>query len=272
METRIRSEARSYLFVPGNRPERFAKALLAGADAVIVDLEDAVAPHDKDRAREAVLRALPELASVYVRINAADTCWFDEDVGAFAAHPAVQGLVVPKAANTEALAHIDSRSHARLALLPLIESAAAFTALDAICHAPRVERLLFGTVDFQLDTGFGGDGEELSYFRSQMTLASRLANIGSPVDGVTMALDDAGEIFDAARRAQRFGFGGKLCIHPKQIAPTHDAFTPTEADLAWATRVLRAAQGSAGSATVVDGKLIDVPVIERARMILARAR
>jgi citrate lyase subunit beta/citryl-CoA lyase len=265
-------EARSYLFVPGNRPERFAKALAAGADAVIVDLEDAVGPDDKIRARDAVFNWLDQPASVYVRINAADTQWFEDDMAAFANHSAVKGIVVPKSADATVLEAIAARAHQALAILPLIESAAGFKAIDAIAAAARVERLLFGTIDFQVDTGISGDGEELSYFRSQMTLVSRLANLISPVDGVTTALDDAQQIAEAAQRARRFGFGGKLCIHPKQIAPTHLAFTPSQQEQEWANRVLSAAAASVGSATVVDGKMIDAPVIQRARTILTAVR
>lgn len=272
METNTHFEARSYLFVPGNRPERFAKALAAGADAVIVDLEDAVGPDEKIRAREAVLGWLHEPASTYIRINGAETPWFDDDVAAFANHRAVKGIVVPKSADAQVLQAIAARAHDMLAILPLIESAAGFKALDAIAAAARVERLLFGTIDFQVDMGIGGDGEELSYFRSQMTMASRLAQIGSPVDGVTTTLDDAQEVEDAARRARRFGFGGKLCIHPRQIVPTHLGFTPSQQEQEWAARVVQAAQVSAGSATVVDGKMIDAPVIQRAEIILAALR
>lgn len=272
METGKKSEPRSYLFVPGNRPERFSKALAAGADAVIIDLEDAVPPDDKHRARNLVFDALHKLTDVYVRINGADTTWFAEDVAAFATDRAVAGIVVPKAADADTLRTIASRSHDSLAILPLIESAAGFNALNAVANAPRVERLMFGTIDFQLDMGMMGDGEELSYFRSQMTLASRLAGLGTPVDGVTTALDDTHQIEQAAIRARRFGFGGKLCIHPKQIAPTHVAFTPTDDECAWARRVLQAAEASAGAATVVDGKMIDAPVIQRAHAILAALR
>ena len=272
METNKIPEARSYLFVPGNRPERFAKALAAGADAVIVDLEDAVGPDEKVRARDAIIDWLKEPSSVYIRINGADTHWSEDDVAAFAQHRAVKGIVVPKSADPAVLRAISARAHDSLAILPLIESAAGFEALHAIAATERVERLLFGTIDFQLDMGIGGDGEELSYFRSQMTLASRLANIGSPVDGVTTTLDDAQQIEDAARRACRFGFGGKLCIHPRQIAPTHRAFTPSAQEQDWARRVLHAAEASAGCATVLDGKMIDDPVIQRARTILAALR
>ncbi|SDD74382.1 citrate lyase subunit beta / citryl-CoA lyase [Paraburkholderia lycopersici] len=270
-------EPRSWLFVPGDRPDRFDKALAAGADAVIVDLEDAVASQDKTRARDAVATWLDTGAAggrraVYVRINGAETAWFADDVGAFAAHPEVRGIMLPKAADTSALGAVQARARAGLHLVPLLESAAAFAAIHEIASAPGVERLAFGTVDFQVDTGIGGDGEELSYFRSLMTFASRVAGIGSAVDGVTTTIDDAEAIEAAARRARRFGFGGRLCIHPRQIAPTHRGFAPAMEERVWAQRVIDAADASSGSATVLDGKMIDAPVIQRARLILAAAR
>lgn len=264
----------SYLFVPGNRPDRFAKALTSGADAIIIDLEDAVGSDEKDKARTQVVDWLDANAGaqVHVRINGADTRWFDNDVAAIAGRPNVDAIVVPKAATQAVFATVLSVAHPALALLPLVESAAGFAALDEIASAPRVRRLIFGTVDFQLDTGINGDGEELAYFRSLMTWASRLASIASPVDGVTTELDDPHAVKVAANRARRFGFGAKLCIHPRQVAPTHDAFMPGPDERAWAERVLDAASSSNGSAAVVDGKMIDAPIIQRARIILDAAR
>lgn len=270
-------EPRSWLFVPGDRPDRFAKALAAGADAVIVDLEDAVAPPDKTRARDEVAKwfeagGARDRRNVYVRLNGTDSAWFADDVAAFASHPEVRGIMLPKAADGSALSALQARSRAGMRLVPLLESAAGFAAIREIAAMPGVERLVFGTVDFQVDTGIGGDGEELAYFRSLMTFASRVAGIGAPVDGVTTTIDDADAIEAAARRARRFGFGGRLCIHPRQIEPTHRGFTPAMEERVWAQRVIEAAEASSGSATVLDGKMIDAPVIQRARLILAAAR
>lgn len=267
-EQRYMQYPRTYLFVPGNRPERFQKAIDSGADAVILDLEDAVPADEKVRARESVCAWLGENKQAYVRINAADTPWFDADVAALVSLPSVSGIIVPKAANAAVLNAISAAGHAKLKLLPLIESAAGFGALDEIARARSVERLLFGTIDFQLDTGITEEGEELSYFRSQLTLASRLAGIAAPVDGVTTNFNDPQVIEAAARRARRFGFGAKLCIHPKQIAPIHAAFAPTAAEREWARRVLDAAESTGGAATAMDGMMVDLPVILRARAIL----
>jgi len=266
--------SRSWLFVPGNRPERFDKALAAGADAVIVDLEDAVPLADKLAARETVREWLASDSSapgtpVYVRINALTTDWFADDVRALAALPRVAGLVVPKTEDAATLIAAAAGAHEALRIVPLIETARAFGALDAIAGAPRVERLMFGTIDFQLDIGIEGDGDELLYFRSQLTLASRLAGIGAPVDGVTTVFDDAALIEQEARRARRLGFRGKLCIHPKQIAAVHAAFAWRDDEVVWAKRVIAATEASGGAAVALDGKMVDTPVLLKAQEILA---
>ncbi|MFJ2991324.1 HpcH/HpaI aldolase/citrate lyase family protein [Pandoraea sp. NPDC087047] len=265
---------RSWLFVPGNRPERFDKARASGADAVILDLEDAVPPADKYAAREHVVRWLKALrpdasVPVYVRINAASTEWFDADVAALAEWAPLSGLIVPKTEDAATLHRAAQSATPSLRLVPLIETAQAFAALEEIAAAPRVERLMFGTIDFQLDIGIEGDGDELLYFRSQLTLASRIAGIAAPVDGVTTTLDDAALIEASARRSRALGFRGKLCIHPRQIAPVHAAFAWRDDEMAWAARVVAAANASGGAAVALDGKMIDAPVIAKANEILA---
>ena len=262
---------KSYLFVPGNRPERFAKACDSGADAVILDLEDAVGLSAKAEAREAVRGWLSAGGRAYVRINAAGTEWFEADVAALAKSPGLFGLVVSKAENAESLNEIARALSETAVLLPLIETAIGFDNVRAIARCPRVERLLFGTLDFQVDTGIRGDGDELLYFRSQLTLVSRVAGIGAPVDGVTASLDDGPLIQSETARARNLGFRGKLCIHPRQIPHVHAAFTPTEQEIDWARRVSVAIKESNGAATTVDGKMVDVPVILKARDILDTA-
>jgi citrate lyase subunit beta/citryl-CoA lyase len=265
---------RSWLFVPGNRPERFGKACASGADAVILDLEDAVPSDEKHAAREHVANWLRErereaAVPVYVRINAASTPWFADDVATLGALRSLSGFVVPKTEDAATLHSAALGAADSLRLAPLIETAQAFAALPEIATAPRVERLMFGTIDFQLDTGIDGDGDELLHFRSQLTLASRIAGIAAPVDGVTTALDDAPRIEGDARRARALGFRGKLCIHPRQIAPVHAAFAWRDDEVAWAQRVVDAARASHGAAVALDGKMIDAPVIAKAHEILA---
>ncbi len=262
----------SYLFVPGNRPERFDKALAAGADCVIVDLEDAVPPAEKALARAAVMAWLPSAAaagqSVAVRINSGDSPWFSDDL-ALCALPGVAAVVLPKAADPGDIERVLS-SGAR-SVLALIESAQGIAQATMIAAMPGVDRLMFGHIDFSVDLGIEGDERELDFFRSQLVLASRLAGIAAPVDGVTTALDD-GELLQAETlRGKRFGFGGKLCIHPKQLAGVHAAYLPTDADVAWATRVLDAAAAANGAAVAVDGKMVDLPVMLKAERILQQA-
>jgi citrate lyase subunit beta/citryl-CoA lyase len=260
--------AHSYLFVPGNRPERFDKALASAADAVIVDLEDAVPPDQKDAARRSVSAWLSSAARpVVVRINAADTPWHRDDL-AVCRQSGVAAVMVAKAERADALAALALD----VPLLPLIESAAGFDQLRAIASVAGVQRLAFGAIDFQLDMNMRAGFDELIYFRSQLVLASRLAGIASPIDSPSVAIDDAAEVELDAQRARRLGFGAKLCIHPRQLIAVNRSFSPTEAELAWARQVLAVAESSGGAAVALDGKMIDKPVILRAQVILAEAR
>lgn len=166
---------RSYLFVPGNRPERFDKACAAGADAVVLDLEDAVPSTAKAQARDAVVSWLGKGGRAYVRANAVGTAWYQDDIAALRTCPSLQGIVVPKAERADLLSNLANEISDEAVLLPLIETAVAFDDLRSLAKAPKVARLLFGTLDFQVDTGIQGDGDELVYFRSQLTIASRIA-------------------------------------------------------------------------------------------------
>lgn len=259
---------RSYLFVPGDRPERFGKACASGAHAVIVDLEDAVAPERKSQARAALAAWLHPDHPVIVRVNAADTEWFGEDC-ALAGRPGVSGILLPKA---ERSCDIDAvRAAGAPAVLPLIETAIGFEQARTLAQTPGVERLVFGSIDFQLDLGIPGEDDELLAFRSGLVLASRLAGVAAPVDGVTTAIDDPTRLAADAARARRLGFGGKLCIHPRQVPSVNAEFAPSLDDVRWATRILEAAGGAAGAAVAVDGKMVDRPVLLRARNILREA-
>lgn len=263
-------DARVYLFVPGSRPERFGKALDAGADAVILDLEDAVGPADKATARDAIAGWLSPARPVLIRINGAGTPWFDDDL-ALCSRPGVAGVVLPKAESADDIARVAARVGAGVPILPLIESALGIWNLHEIATAPQVDRLLFGSIDFQVDLGIDGEGEELLYFRSQLVLVSKVAGLRAPVDGVCAAIDDADRLRDETQRGRRFGFGGKLCIHPKQVAVVRSCFLPSAEDVAWAERVVAADSAAGGAAVALDGKMIDRPVLLKAREILSRA-
>lgn len=262
--------SRSWLFVPGNRPDRFEKAVLSGADAVVIDLEDAVPTDQKELSRGNIQQWLsPTAHAIYVRINAADTPWFEQDVAAFASDERVSGLVVPKVECAETIRRAVGNAHPTLRVVPIIETARAFASLNEVAHAPRVERFMFGTIDFQLDLGIEGDGDELLYFRSRLVLASRIASIASPIDGVMTAIDDASRLERDARRARSLGFRGKACIHPTQVRAVHAAFAYSESETEWARRVVRAARASSGEAIVVDGKMVDKPIVLKALEIEA---
>jgi len=265
--------ARGYLFVPGNRPERFDKACAAGADAVIVDLEDAVPADGKEAARTALAKWLAPGHPVFIRINGAGTPWFEDDL-ALCGQPGVAGIVLPKAERAEDIARLELAG--AKTVLPLVESALGFANARVLADAGPVQRLLFGSIDFRLDLGIedeeGEDEDALLMFRSQLVLVSRLAGLQPPVDGVSTAIDDAEALRRAARRARALGFGGKLCIHPKQLAPVRDCFRPSPAELAWANRILEASAASGGAAVSVDGRMVDRPVMERAQRIVDDAR
>ncbi|HTT09363.1 MAG TPA: CoA ester lyase [Burkholderiaceae bacterium] len=257
---------RTYLFVPGNRPERFDKALATGADAVIVDLEDAVPPEGKMEARAAVARWLAPQRPVVVRINAPGTLWFAEDI-ALCALAGVAAVMVPKAEQVADLHRIATVAVDR-PMLPLVETAAGFDNARTLARAEGVQRLVFGSIDFQLDLGMQGGDDELLPFRSQLVLVSRLAGLAPPVDGVTAAIDDAELLARDTARARRLGFGAKLCIHPRQVETVKRGFMATQQELAWARRVLEAAARAHGAAVQLDGGMVDRPVILRAQAIV----
>jgi citrate lyase subunit beta/citryl-CoA lyase len=271
--------ARSFLFVPADRPERHAKALASGADVVIVDFEDAVAPAARPGARAALLAAWPRWAAearerTVVRVNAAGTPWHADDL-AMVASLAAQGLggvMLAKAEQAGALSACGDAC-AGTPLLPLIESGAGLDALDAIAGVPGVVRLVLGHIDLQVDLGIscGPDESEVAPARWALVRASRRAGLAAPVDGVTTQTGDAAAITAAAAQSLRAGFGAKLCIHPAQVAPVHAAFMPTPDALAFAERVVQAAAASGGAACAVDGRMVDAPVIAMARRTLARA-
>lgn len=262
--------ARSFLFVPGDRPDRFPKAWSSGADAVILDLEDGVSADRKSFAREAVSAWLSPEHPVYVRVNGSRTQWFEDDL-AVVALPGVRGVMLPKAETAGQIEKVRTALQDGVGVIPLLETASGIMNVREMAGSPRVERLAFGSVDFQLDAGIQGEGDELLYVRSRMVLVSRAAGIVAPVDGVTTDLDNPERIAADVDRARRLGFGGKLCIHPRQIEPVNRGFVPTEREIAWARKVVEAARTSVAGAIRVDGELVDRPVVERAKVILEQA-
>ena len=263
----------TYLFVPGNRPERFDKALRAGAGAIIIDLEDAVTPAEKSKARAHVIEwaasRRDSTERVLLRINDAATEWFAGDL-ACVRTSGVRIAMLPKAESPEQVAALRDALPGDGSVLPIIESAKGVLNVAAIAASPGVQRLAFGTLDYAVDLALGDGDAALEYPSAQIAIASRASGIGSPVAGVTPAIDDEPRLLADLAFARRYGFGAKLCIHPKQIAPIHRAFEPTAAEVEWARRVIAAAAASEG-AVQVDGKMVDRPVLLKANAILSRA-
>ena len=275
------ARARSFLFVPATRPERIAKALASGADAVIVDLEDAVAAADKVSARLALLPALQALAPaqcgrLLLRINAADTPWHDGDLAALPelVRLGLGGVMLAKSETVAALAAVAAATGPSCALLPLIESVAGLDAADALAASSQVLRLVFGHLDFQADAGLAcaADESELVPVRLALVLASRRANLVAPVDGVTPNLEDSAQLATDVARAQRGGFGAKLCIHPRQVPIVNAAFAPSAAELDWAQRVVTGFAAAGGGVFSLDGRMVDAPVLLLAQRTLAREK
>lgn len=264
------SPSRSWLFVPGDRPERFDKAAASGADEVIIDLEDAVSLSGKFVAREATALWL-ETRQAWVRINALDTEFHADDVYAIATLPGLRGVVLPKTDSAQHVREVSSRLPDATRVVALVETAAGVADAIAIAAERAVQHLAFGAIDFLLDIDALESDESLTYSRGALVIAARTAGLRGPIDGVTVETGDLGVIRRDARRARGQGFAGKLCIHPAQIAPVHEAFAATPADLAWARRVLEAAAArpEGGSfAFRLSGEMVDRPVLERARRLL----
>lgn len=274
------ARARSLLFVPATRPDRYAKALDSGAGCVIIDLEDAVSVIDKEHARGQLANALGGLTSaqharLLVRVNAAGTPWHADDLRLLAewAGRGLGGVMLPKADAPAVLHDIAAQLGPTAQLLPLVESLAGLDALPLLARVPRVVRLAFGNLDFQLDLGLrcGPDEAELTPVRLAMVAASRRVQLPPPIDGVTPDTGDTERLVADAQRARRLGFGAKLCIHPAQVAPVNQAFTPTASELEWARRVVQGARASDGAVFSLDGKMIDAPVIQLAQKTLDQA-
>ncbi|WLP89407.1 CoA ester lyase [Gordonia sp. NB41Y] len=261
----ILSTARTFLFVPGNRPERFDKAAGAGADVVIIDLEDAVSPDDKPAAREHIAEWFGAGNSAVIRINAAGTPWHDDDVAL--AQRLSAPVVLAKAQFPDEVAAVTTATGAPV--IPLVETARGILTTPALADLDGVVRIAFGAIDFAVQVGADPeDREALLFARSTLATASAAAGIGAPIDGVTTALRDTDKLVDDVTYAARIGLTGKLCIHPAQVVTVHTCLAPSEEEIAWARSILEAAS-SDSSAVAVDGHMVDPPVVARAERIIA---
>ena len=269
------TQALTYLFVPGNRPERFAKALASGADRVILDLEDAVAPDDKAKARDAIASWVTSLAAsdidqLLVRINDVTSIYHADDL-LWLQSTGIKHAMLSKCESAEQVAQALAHMPVDASVLPLIETVRGVQAANAIAQARQVSRLAFGSLDYLLDLDLPGPGFALDSAALTIAMASRAANLPPPVAGVTPELD-AGQVLSDLSHARALGYGAKMCIHPTQVAVVREAFTPDASTLAWAQRVVSQWQQSNGAGAIqVDGKMVDKPVLLRAERILALA-
>jgi citrate lyase subunit beta/citryl-CoA lyase len=258
------ANARSMLFVPGHRPGRFDKAASSGSDLVIIDLEDAVATEDKEHARVNANEWLAGGNDAILRINAPGTPWFVDDLMTAVHHGCP--IMVPKAEDAAVLTGIADRTDGKCPLIPLIETAVGVERAAEICATAGTVRAAFGNVDLAAQLGVSHDDHlALQYARSRLVSASTAAELCPPVDGVTISLRDPDALSTDVTHARRLGFTGKLCIHPVQIRAVAVGFAPTETELRWAHNVLTAAD----RLTVIDGQMVDRPILKRAQRILA---
>lgn len=280
---------RTFIFAPGNHPRKVEKVFGLGADAVILDLEDAVAVSEKVAARQAVVEALkrPRPCKGYVRINASDTPFCYGDLLAIVGE-GLDGIVLPKVESAAQLLMIDwllaqlererGLAAGSIDLMPIIETGKGVAAVREIAAAEsRVCRLSFGAADYTHDMGMNWTLEEneLTPARAEIALASRIAGLEPPIDTVFAHI---GKHLDALKRttqlARDLGFQGKLCIHPEQVGPIHEIFTPTQKEISDARKIVEAfevAEASGSASIQVEGQFIDYPIVEKAKRILAIA-
>ncbi|AJW39456.1 Citrate lyase beta chain [Rhodococcus sp. B7740] len=254
--------ARSWLLVPATKPETFGDAVASGVDAVILDIEDAVAPAKKPAAREAVVRWLGEGNSAWVRINDATTSYWADDLAALSGLPGLVGVMLAK---TESGGQVEATA-ARLApgtpILALVESAMGLEAATEIARADSTFRLAFGSGDFRRDTGMSDDPLAMAYPRSRLVVSSRAARIPGPIDGPTLTANDSILGRDAALTLS-MGMTGKLCMHSEQAAIVNRELAPSPTDVSWARDVIDAL--GADGAHVKDGS--DLPRLAKALKI-----
>lgn len=270
------AQATTMLFVPGDRPERFHKAHQSGADLIIIDLEDAVAPENKTRALDEAVAALTTEAeslpggrlTALVRIDGDHSEVQLAALRKVAQSPGngLLGVMVPKAESAKQMSEAIAALPSGLGIVALVESAKGLINAHEIASVPGVTRLGFGAVDFGVDVDATHE-RVLDYARAQIVVASSAAGLAAPVDSPSLSIKDSDVVSVEALRAREFGFGGKLCIHPAQVELVESSFAPSAEQVAWAHKVVELE----GGAAQLDGAMIDKPVVDRAKLILARA-
>jgi citrate lyase subunit beta/citryl-CoA lyase len=268
------SFAQAFLFVPANRPDRFAKSLATRAHAVIVDLEDAVPLSEKDVARDAIRRELTPWLLQYperivVRVNACGTPFLEDDLHLMD-ELGIRHIMLPKAESPEQLSSVaDALSFTPL-LIPMIESARGVDQVKAIAAHRDTLRLSLGNIDLQFSFGMQCGPEELELLpiRHQVLLASRLAEIAAPIDGVTVQIDSQDQLQADILRSKRLGYQAKLCIHPTQVDAVILGFQPSAQEIAYAQAVVAADRTANGGVVQFNGKMVDRPVVMLAKSVL----
>lgn len=264
--------ARSYLFIPGNNATMLEKAHTRGADALIIDFEDAVAVHEKERARELFstwIDSAPNDQQIWVRINQSS---IDADL-AVADHEKVHGIVVPKA-DVENIKYV-SKSLTRVSsLCALIESAASILDAREIAKMPRIDFLQIGELDLRAQLSMSEDGglSTLNFACSMLVLASAAAGINPPIAPIYPDFLDDIALRESSRVFKGDGFFGRTCIHPRQISIINKEFTTSDEELAHAHAVLDAIAKSTGAAVDENGKMIDAASVKIAQAMIANRR
>ena len=260
--------ARSFLFAPATRADRVDKALNGVADAVIVDLEDGVPVAEKGLARQA-LGSWSSAAPYIVRVNAVDSEHFDDDVSALRFLENLDGVVLPKVEHAAQVGALSDALGRRVEIYALIETATGMLNAAEIARA-GVVRLLLGSADYCAQLGVPPSTEVLAFPRSTLVVASAAAGLAPPVDGPTLSFVDVQEVETEAQQARVMGCGGKLCIHPRAGRSRQWSFSPTAAELDWASRVVEHAETAGDGASALEGTMVDEPVLRRARALLER--
>ncbi|WAX58240.1 CoA ester lyase [Jatrophihabitans cynanchi] len=265
----------TWLYVPADRPDRYAKAVASGADVVILDLEDAVVPAHKTEARATAVRWLGTAApgSVEVRVNALDTPWAQDDLRALSDVPALRAVRLPKVQSVaDVAAAVALLGAVRCGLHCLIESARGVEAAYEIASSPRVTAIGLGEADLAADLGVS-DAAGLAWCRSRVVVAARAAGLPAPVLSVYPNVTDLTGLRAGSLAGRRLGFLGRAAIHPRQVPVIAEVFRPSEADVADARAVIEAfaREPDAGVIALEDGRMIDPALIRQARSVIDRA-
>ncbi|MGW0993799.1 HpcH/HpaI aldolase/citrate lyase family protein [Streptomyces sp. NPDC002520] len=262
----------TWLYVPGDRPHVVAKALVAGADVVVIDLEDAVAPDRKEYAREATAELLadPQPVPVHVRVNSLDTDWAAADLARLARLPGLSGLRLPKVASPDQVRHVATATP--LPLYALLESALGIERAYAIASAhPSLRGVSLGEADLRADLGVRADAG-LDWSRSRVVVAARAAGLAPPSQSVHPDIRDLDGLATSCARGRTLGFLGRAAIHPRQLPVIERAYLPTSSEIEHAETIIKAAATNEGAQALPDGRFIDAAVVTMAQRTLSLTR